>query len=128
MAEYVVMRCNFVYLNSLIVVTAYSGTAGAPNIPIGTEVAAALQLLDNSGFEIQNSTADAQGYSYTLYTEEQPDVPPYLEDKIGDTVTIETNAGTVTGVLQMVGSNVVQVLEPTGDILLIPISSINAIY
>ncbi|MCZ8518561.1 MULTISPECIES: DUF2642 domain-containing protein [Paenibacillus] len=128
MPEYVIMRCGYVHLNGLIVVTAYSATSGAPAIALGAPAAAALQSLANSGFEIQDSSADAQGYSYTLYTEDQPSVPPFLEDKIGETITVETDAGTVSGVLQFVGPDVIQVLETTGDILLIPIPSINAVY
>ncbi|MGF7035636.1 hypothetical protein J2T17_006669 [Paenibacillus mucilaginosus] len=128
MAEYVVMRCDFVPLNGIIVVTAYSGSAGAPSIALGTDAAVALQILDNSGFEIQDATSDANGYSYTLYTGDQVTPPPYLVDRIGESVTIETDAGTITGVLQLVGTDVIQVLEPTGDILLIPIPSINAVY
>jgi hypothetical protein len=50
-----------------------------------------------------------------------------LTSLINTTVTIETDAGTVNGLLQLVGIDVIQILEASGNIVLIPITSITAI-
>ncbi|MDQ0060246.1 hypothetical protein [Paenibacillus harenae] len=50
-----------------------------------------------------------------------------LQARTGTTATIETNAGSISGTIVAVGIDFVQILEPTGDIVLIPISSITAI-
>ncbi|WP_337099860.1 hypothetical protein [Paenibacillus sp. YIM B09110] len=50
-----------------------------------------------------------------------------LEAKIGAVASIETNAGNISGTVVAVGIDFVHILEPTGDIILLPISSITAI-
>lgn len=50
-----------------------------------------------------------------------------LQARIGTTATIETNAGSISGTVLAVGIDFVQILEPTGDIVIIPISSITTI-
>lgn len=41
------------------------------------------------------------------------------------TITIETDAGSITGVLAIVGTNYIQINEPSGNIVFIPLASIN---
>lgn len=50
-----------------------------------------------------------------------------VEGRINTQITIQTAAGTLSGTLILIGSNVVEILEPSGDILLIPTSSIESV-
>ncbi|WP_442048858.1 hypothetical protein [Paenibacillus sp. 2TAB19] len=50
-----------------------------------------------------------------------------LEARIGVVASIETNAGNISGTVVAVGVDFVHILEPTGDTVLLPISSITAI-
>ncbi|WP_028561726.1 DUF2642 domain-containing protein [Paenibacillus pinihumi] len=59
---------------------------------------------------------------------ENPAIIEYFKGKIGQTVTVETPAGTVSGVVLIVGTDVIQFQEPTGDIVLVLASQINAVY
>lgn len=50
-----------------------------------------------------------------------------LRSKLNTTVNILTDAGIVTGVLQKVGNDGIQLEESSGDLVIIPITSIRAI-
>lgn len=51
----------------------------------------------------------------------------FLLSRIGSTVTVETIAGAVTGQVVLVGDDFVQILEPSGANVLIPLVNINAV-
>lgn len=50
-----------------------------------------------------------------------------LQGRMGSVVSIETNAGSISGTIVEVGVDYVQILEPTGDIVLIPLRSITTV-
>ncbi|MGF9915100.1 hypothetical protein ABEX47_08930 [Paenibacillus ehimensis] len=50
-----------------------------------------------------------------------------LQGRIGTTVSIESNAGAISGTLTAVGEDFAQILEPTGDIVLIPLANVTSV-
>jgi len=60
------LTCSHNYLYGIIIVTAYSGGAGSPDIPIGMDAAAAMEILMSAGYTIAAAYSDATGYYYTL--------------------------------------------------------------
>ncbi|GLI07394.1 hypothetical protein YDYSG_34240 [Paenibacillus tyrfis] len=49
-----------------------------------------------------------------------------LHGRVGTTVSIESNAGFISGMLTAVGHDFVQIQEPTSDIVLIPHAKVNS--
>jgi ribosomal 30S subunit maturation factor RimM len=130
MADIFLLRGDNMYSKNRCPVTVARGSSNAPVIPLGTEMSAALELLINAGFEIRHADADPIGFSYTLVRTSTPPPDPteFLESLLGEQITVETDAGTVSGILTFVGSDVIQLEEATGDIVLVPISAIVAVY
>ncbi|GEM_PF-7121339 len=131
MADIVLLRCSNNFARNTCPVTLATSSPGTPVIPLGSEMAAALKLLLDNGFTIRSSEGDNLGFSYTLVRESAPAQPgliEYFEQRIGQTVTVETNGGTVSGVVILVGTDVVQLHEPTGDLLLVLLDQVNAAY
>lgn len=56
-----------------------------------------------------------------------PALGRFLESKLGQTVTISTPGGSVSGTVVLVGSDAVEIRENTGDIVIIPFSKITAV-
>ncbi len=127
MADYIVLRASYVYGTGSLIVTAVSGSGGSPAVAINTPISQVLDQLTDEGYLIDYSGSDSSGTTYSLRRAESYPIE-FIEDLLGQSVVIETNAGTVTGTLTLVGTDVVQVLEPTGDIVLIPLNSINSVY
>lgn len=131
MADIVLLRCENNYARNQCPVLISTSSPGAVQIPLGTELAAALKLLLEAGYTIRSSDGDPSGFSYTLIRDTIPGPPgmfEFFEQRIGQTITIETNGGTVSGVILLVGTDVVQLQEPTGDLLLVLFDQINAAY
>jgi hypothetical protein len=91
--------------------------------------------LLGQGYTLSYQSADDDGVTMTFYRDTGPTPPPPPDDsliqalraRLNTTVTISTNAGDITGVLNLVGTDVIRIVEPTGNIVLIPISQINGI-
>ncbi len=129
MADIFLLRGDNRYSKNGCSVSIASGSANAPVIQLGTEMTAALELLINAGFEIRYADADPVGFSYTLVRASAPPDPiDYFKGRLGEQITVETDAGAVSGILTFVGSDVIQLEEATGDTVLVPISAIIAVY
>ncbi len=50
-----------------------------------------------------------------------------LQERVGTTVSIDSNAGSISGTLTTVGDDFVQIKESTGDIVLIPLVNVNSV-
>ncbi|MNH44559.1 hypothetical protein D3C79_1067550 [compost metagenome] len=50
-----------------------------------------------------------------------------LQGRIDTVVTLITDAGSVTGILTLLGTDVAQLLEESGDIVLVPIAQITGV-
>lgn len=126
MAQYVLLRCSIVSLNGDIVVSAYSASANDITVGINDSAAAAMQSLTDNGYVLTGYDADPLGFSYTFTRDGyQPSgIRELLLERLGQTVALETSAGTVSGVVLQVGIDVVELREASGDILLVPLASI----
>ncbi len=56
-----------------------------------------------------------------------PALQSYFTSRQGQTVTIATSGGSITGTVTVVGTNAVELIESTGDIVVIPYAKINAV-
>jgi prefoldin subunit 5 len=74
-----------------------------------------------------NTRVNALAAEVSALTAPIQSVRALLQARIGTTATIETDAGSISGTVLAVGIDFVQILEPTGDIVLIPLSSITTI-
>jgi len=130
MADVYLLRGDNVYSKNRCPVSYAGGSANAPVIQLGTELTVALELLMNAGFEIRYESADPTGFSYTLIrvSAPPPDPTDYFKERLGEQLTVESDAGAVSGQLTFVGTDVIQLEEATGDIVLVPISAIVAVY
>ncbi|OAB46737.1 hypothetical protein PBAT_08650 [Paenibacillus antarcticus] len=123
--DIVVLRAKNHYFRRKTTVFIISQAGEAPAIPTGMELAAALQILINAGFIIKNADADSCGFYYTLIRVSSSSGPiDFFKDRLGQTLTIESPAGAVSGVLIYVGTDFIQLEESTGDLVLIPLASI----
>jgi predicted RNase H-like nuclease (RuvC/YqgF family) len=83
--------------------------------------------------KLQTQVANLQTQVANLQTELESDVTPnpalqsLLQSKQGQTVTVATPAGNVTGEVILVGTDAVQIQEPNGDIVNIPFAKITAV-
>jgi hypothetical protein len=130
MADIILMRCDCDYTKNLIYVSCVNGSAGTPFPQLYSRAVDALAYLMEVGFSIRYESADPSGFNYTLIRETIPPVNPIielLESLVNTVVSIETDAGTVSGLLLLVGTDVIELREASGDIVLIPIASINAV-
>ncbi len=128
MPDIVTLRADNVPETNRIVITSSDSSADAPNITQGVRLGPTLESLLNQGFAIRFADSDANGAFYTLIRDTTTcNTIPFLTSLIGTTITVDTAAGDVSGILTLVGTDVIQLLEATGDIVLIPISSINSV-
>lgn len=129
MARFVLLRCSNSVLSGDIVVTSLSSSETEITVPIGTSAAQALQSLSELGLVVIGFAADPYGLSYTLSdpAQETPPIYELLLEQVGDTVTLDTGTDTVSGSVVQVGTDAVKLVEPSGEVLLVPFSSINAI-
>lgn len=68
---------------------------------------------------------------YTVTSVTAPTVPslaPDFESLLGQVATVGTPSGSITGEVTGVGIDYVQITESNGDIVLIPFTSVNAVY
>ncbi|KPV55242.1 hypothetical protein QJ48_34225 [Paenibacillus sp. A3] len=70
--------------------------------------------------------ADLQGEVESLYATSRA-VRTVLQGRVGTTVSLDTNAGSISGTLTVVGDDFAQIQEPTGDIVLIPLANVNSV-
>lgn len=105
---------------------------GRINRRIGT-LTAIIRRLSNETNQLQSRVSQLERQVNLLATEVSTLVAPtqraraILESRIGAVASIETDAGSISGTIVTVGIDYVHILEPTSDIVLLPISSITAI-
>jgi len=123
--DIIVLRSRNHFFRRKTTVFIISQAGAAPTIPTGMELAVALQILINAGFSIKYADANSCGFYYTLIRASSSSFPiDFFKDRVGQTLTIESPAGAVSGVLIYVGTDFIQLEESTGDQVLIPLASI----
>lgn len=59
-------------------------------------------------------------------TQTAPIIRQVLLPRINTSIVVETNAGAISGTLIEVGTDYIEILEPTGSIVLIPLAEVNS--
>jgi hypothetical protein len=88
------------------------------------QLSATISQLINFTNQVRNDVNTMQAQISGLNT--LPNIRNVLLSRTGTTLTIETDAGTITGTLTEVGTDYVAIQEPTGALVLIPITEINS--
>lgn len=130
MTDFIVLNCRIRWIGPgrEIIVLASSSSVNAPTVHIGAQISDILSTLNDQGFKIVFSGTNLLGPTYTLEREESTDPLAYYRSRLDTNITVETAAGSVTGLLVFVGSDVIQLEESTGDTVLVPIVNIIAAY
>ncbi|MFC0215276.1 hypothetical protein ACFFK0_23055 [Paenibacillus chartarius] len=132
MARTIVLRGTYNHLKGKIPVTAVSSFGFTPEVNLrGMDIAQCISYLLEEQFTIQFQSSDTTGYTVSLTDQAaNPGTGPIvdlLEDRVGETVTVVTDAGAISGTLQILGTDVIQILEPSGSIAVVPIVQIQAV-
>ncbi|MFD2612388.1 hypothetical protein [Paenibacillus gansuensis] len=132
MAEVVVLRAK--YLNKKVRVRYVSGNfegLDLDRLRVGNIAKAAQYLINEQNFTILSDDSDEKGITMVFIrnappTAENPLIP-VLQERLNTTITVLTDAGEVSGTLTLVGTDVIQITEPGGTVVLIPLSQVNGI-
>ncbi|SDO21724.1 Protein of unknown function [Paenibacillus sp. yr247] len=95
----------------------------------GKSVARAMVILQGANFTLDYKQSDSKGITliFTLGTETPNPLIELLQSRLNTRVTILTDAGEVSGILTLIGTDVIQINEDSGNIVLILISQINGV-
>lgn len=97
------------------------------------ETLAEEQRLQSEINQLQAQDANLQAQISNLQTEIESGLTPnpalqsLLQSKQGQTVTVSTPAGNVTGEIILVGTDAVEIRESNGDIVIIPFTKVTAV-
>jgi hypothetical protein len=131
MADIIVLRGSYNNLVGGILVTSISNNGYTTNEELyGKDIASCIAYLLEEGLTLEFQSADSNGHT-VMFTRSEP-VPPnpiiaLLQSRISTVVTLITDGGSVTGILILLGTDVAQLLEESGDIVLVPIAQINGV-
>ncbi|MCY9658915.1 hypothetical protein P5G65_17895 [Paenibacillus chondroitinus] len=118
------------YATMRAVINCFDATLDFPGLEVGAKLTPVLASLMEAGFSVVDFTGNGNVTTYFMVREQAvTSCNPLtaVEGRLNTQVTIQTGAGTESGTLVLVGSDVVEILEPSGDILLIPASSIESV-
>ncbi|MGG1518494.1 hypothetical protein ABE504_23955 [Paenibacillus oryzisoli] len=127
--DIVVIIAGNSYATQRAVINCFDATLVFPGLEVGAKLAPVLASLIEAGFYVRDFDGHSNVTTYILMRESTPGCHPLaaLDGRLNTQVTIQTGAGTVSGLVLLIGSNVVELLEPSGDILLIPAYSIQTV-
>ncbi|MNN46497.1 hypothetical protein D3C81_1608790 [compost metagenome] len=131
MADIIVLRGSYNNLVGGIPVTSISNYGDTTEEDLyGQDIASCISYLLGEGLTLQFQSADSSGYTATFIrpdTVPQSPIVTLLQSRVGTVVTLLTDAGAVTGTLLPLGTDVAQLLEESGDIVLVPFAQINGV-
>ncbi|BFT75027.1 hypothetical protein [Paenibacillus sp. P36] len=128
--EIVLIIAGNSYSTQRAVINLYDATLDFPGLAIGAKLTPVLASLMEAGFTLVDFDGNGNVTTYFLVREQVTagcNPLTAVEGRLNTQVTIQTGAGTESGTLILVGSDVIEILEPSGDILLIPASSIESV-
>ncbi|MDU0203583.1 hypothetical protein ACYEXS_01340 [Paenibacillus sp. MAH-36] len=128
--EIVLIIAGNSYSTQRAVINCYDATLDFPGLEVGAKLTPVLAALMEAGFTLVDFDGNGNVTTYFLVREQvAASCNPLtaVEGRLNTQVTIQTGAGTESGTLILVGSDVIEILEPSGDILLIPASSIESV-
>lgn len=118
------------YATHMSVISCYDATLYFPGLEIGAKLTPVLAALMEAGFNLVEFDGNGNVTTYLLVREQVAagcNPLTAVEGRLNTEVTIQTGAGTVSGLLLLIGTNVIEILEPSGDIVLIPETSIETV-
>ncbi|NOV04257.1 hypothetical protein [Paenibacillus planticolens] len=130
MLDMVVIIAGNSYATNKAVINCFDATMDFPGLEVGARVTPVLAALMQAGFTLVDFDGNDNVTTYFLIKEESSASCTPLNavaGRLNTEVTVQTGAGTESGLLLLIGSNVIELLEPSGDILLIPASSIESV-
>ncbi|MZQ85993.1 hypothetical protein GQF01_28215 [Paenibacillus sp. 5J-6] len=128
--DVVVIIAGNSYATQRAVINCYDATLDFPGLEVGAKLTPVLASLMESGFSLVDYDGNGNVTTYFMVREAVVSACNPLsavEGRLNTQVTIQTGAGTESGTLILIGSDVIEILEPSGDILLIPASSIESV-
>ncbi|MNI40880.1 hypothetical protein D3C73_951170 [compost metagenome] len=131
MADIIVLRGSYNNLAGGILVTGISTNGNATDEELyGKDIASCISYLLEEGLTLDFQSSDPTGYTATFIRSEpvpQNPVITILQSRINTMVTLITDAGSVTGILTLLGTDVAQLQEASGDVALVPIAQIKGV-
>lgn len=131
MADIIVLRGSYNNLVGGIPVTTISNYGDTTEEDLyGKDIASCISYLLEEGLTLQYQSADSSGYTVMLIrsdTVPQSPVVTLLQGRVGTVVTLMTDVGAVTGTLLPLGTDVAQLLEESGDTIIISFIQINGV-
>ena len=131
MADIIILRGSYNHLVGGIPVTTISKHGNTIEEDLsGQDMASCISYLLEEGLTLQFQSADSGGYTVVfIRSDSVPQSPTVilLQNRINTVVTLLTDAGPVTGTLLSLGTDVAQLQEESGDILLVPFAQINGV-
>lgn len=118
------------YATQRAIINCFDANIDFPGLEIGAKLTPVLAALMEAGFSVVDFTGNGNVTTYFLVREAVvAGCNPLraVEGRLNTQVTVTTGAGTESGTLILIGSDVIEILEPSGDILLIPASSIESV-
>jgi hypothetical protein len=128
--DIVVIIAGNSYSTNRSVISCFDATMDFPGLEVGAKLTPVLALLMEAGFSLVDYDGNGNVTTYFMVREAVvAGCNPLraVEGRLNTQVTVQTGAGTESGTLILIGSNVIEILEPSGDILLIPASSIESV-
>lgn len=128
--DVVVIIAGNSYATQCAVINCFDATLDFPGLEIGAKLTPVLALLMEAGFSLVDYDGNGNVTTYFMIREAvAAGCNPLraVEGRLNTQVTIQTGAGTESGTLILIATDVIEILEPSGDILLIPASSIESV-
>ncbi|MDQ0192415.1 hypothetical protein [Paenibacillus wynnii] len=131
MADIIVLRGSYNNLVGGIPVTTISNYGDTNGEDLyGKDIASCISYLLEEGLTLQFQSADSSGYTVMFIRPDpvpQSPIVTLLQSRVGTVVTLLTDAGAVTGTLLPLGTDVAQLLEESGDTVLVMFIQINGV-
>lgn len=118
------------YSTNGCIINCFDATMDFPGLVLGARLTPVLAALMEAGFTLVDYDGNGNVTTYFLVRDQAVagcNPLAAVEGRLNTQVTIQTGAGTESGTLIVIGTNVIEILEPSGDILLIPENSIETV-
>jgi|GEM_PF-6453786 len=126
MVDIVIIVAGNSYATQRAVINCFDATIDFPGLVEGARVTPVVAALMAEGFTLVSFDGSDSVTTYLFTRETVSDPLAALRARLNTAITVTTEVGTVSGLLVLVGSDVIEIIEPTGDIVLIPIFKIQS--
>jgi hypothetical protein len=118
------------YTTNGCIISCFDSTTSFPGLTVGVHVTPVVAALINAGYDLYDYGADGSVNTYLLIRGNHTGgCNPLVafKGRLNTPVTVSTAAGVESGLLLVIGSDAIEILEGTGDIVLIPARSIQSV-